>query len=980
MPTVTHRQRQVTFAPFEGSVAQALANGLFYERTMLEYIEALRLPGAYVDIGACVGTHALFFALFCPATRVHAFEPVDEHCRLLRQNLDDNGASDRVEIHRIGLSDRTETTAMNFDGRDYTIDCKPLDDVLDEPISLIKADVEGMEERVLGGARRLLERYRPLIFVEAHSREQLDACMAQLAPFGYRLTGRVFNNSPTYELACADSPTVPGRALPQARSLLKAGWWPQPDTEQLRVELREGVLCGDADIPGEHHLYLVHDGQGVEVPPIETELVATPGAPCFLQVTGTVTPSLNTAIFVTQYGVRGRLKTERFSMHPRAFHQLAIESEARWLRVSFRIMGTGSFRLERIDLHVGDHPDRPVAVDQLLDTLPAGTRVVEDGGDATLPPADAAALVVQFDDAEALLASRMPDRVAGTGWHLVRGCLLLGAARRHALVLTRDPGEGGSAPDLAAHLGALVLRAREDEIGRLAGQVEMLEAQAEHHSHALGTHQHELGVRHGQLSDALEQTRDELARLRVANQQLSRALEESRAQTTAERQRADLAAKQLATTQRRLGSARGAISFRIGRATRLAVRMSRKNPLAVPWRWVQAFRGPDEILTEVTADGAPRAPLLAQVESAERRQIECDVVLAGGGEGAAGPRPHVAGIVGERLACELELSTSYRPLPPDFWRHLLEQASPTYVLVTADGLAAGSAWAGFGTPGGRDGAAELAALVAWCRARSLPVVYWDTIGVPRPRLGVPRGMPFDAFYSVSPRCCREARLEGGAVASLLPPAVELLRYNPDGVSPAVPDHPIYVGGFDLRRDPAELAALEALLRAGAGRGLEILDEHWAIQGGLAGVLQFPGELVPLRRRRPPLEQEIAAVRRAGLVISGNPAAAVDFASWGMLRALALGANVVSTPANPGDVAISAAVSFVEPRWAGDSIARAAAVPRLGEAWRGAFARLGEAYALRERLDAIATRLGVPRVATEPGSDVPEDRAAERTTA
>ena len=49
----------------------------------------------------------------------------------------------------------------------------------------MKLDVEGMEPSVLRGANRVLDRWRPVVFAEAHTVEEKDEIAAILRPYGY---------------------------------------------------------------------------------------------------------------------------------------------------------------------------------------------------------------------------------------------------------------------------------------------------------------------------------------------------------------------------------------------------------------------------------------------------------------------------------------------------------------------------------------------------------------------------------------------------------------------------------------------------------------------------------------------------------------------------------------------------------------------------------------------------------------------------
>jgi FkbM family methyltransferase len=182
-----------------GIIYAALLKGRFYEHAFLDYIRSLQIRGVYVDVGAYIGTHSLFFALMCPSTRVYAFEPRDDIYERLGKNIALNEQGKKIKAHPWGLSDRTGQVSVTLDRKQWVLDCRRLDDIVQGRVDVIKIDVEGMEPRVIDGAARTLARWRPLIFAEAgkpHEYETLVACMAR---HRYRPSGRVFNATPTYE-------------------------------------------------------------------------------------------------------------------------------------------------------------------------------------------------------------------------------------------------------------------------------------------------------------------------------------------------------------------------------------------------------------------------------------------------------------------------------------------------------------------------------------------------------------------------------------------------------------------------------------------------------------------------------------------------------------------------------------------------------------------------------------------------------------
>ena len=452
-----------------------------------------------------------------------------------------------------------------------------------------------------------------------------------------------------------------------------------------------------------------------------------------------------------------------------------------------------------------------------------------------------------------------------------------------------------------------------------------------------------------------QQLRVEHRLLGVEYQRMTRARDEALGQAGAAQDQVQAYQARLAATFLALERSRGSFAFRLGRAT-WAAKSAGVNVFAMPRRWLRGFRGRDEVLEKLRE--RPRLGGGAPLESpAELVGIEKSVLLLGL-EPAAGPGPMIAGVVGSRFAVELAASARFRPLAPHDWRHLLEAELPAYVLVTADGLLPGAAWGDWGTPGGRDGAAMLRELVAWCRGMQLPIVYWDTIGAGQ----VPPGVRFDAVFAVG-----AGRAPGGRpTVEVLLPAVEPLVWNPLEVARVCPRHPIFVGAFDRRGDRVELAATEALLGAAAGRGLEIFDVHRGLQGPLASTVRFPDELQALVRRRPPAEAERSAIKRAGILLCGNPSAGPGVPSWDVLRGLAMGVHVVSTPLTLDDLELTQAIELAgDQASAAEALDRLAARPLLDEVWRRGFDRILAGYSLRDRLDRIAERCGVAAVAEPP---------------
>jgi FkbM family methyltransferase len=203
-----------------GQIHGVLRTGVFYEEQFLRYIRSLGLDGCYLDIGANVGTHTIYFARMCGAEHVHSFEPQPAACERLRKNVALNDVSSRVTVHQIALTDEPCEVALTF-GRQVDISTVPknntsrrtvvvpgkrLDDVISDRVTLIKMDVEGMEPAVLKGAYRLIRSSRPVIFAEAGTADEYAAVYRIMRQLGYRPTGRCFNSTPTYEFVSVSGP------------------------------------------------------------------------------------------------------------------------------------------------------------------------------------------------------------------------------------------------------------------------------------------------------------------------------------------------------------------------------------------------------------------------------------------------------------------------------------------------------------------------------------------------------------------------------------------------------------------------------------------------------------------------------------------------------------------------------------------------------------------------------------------------------
>jgi FkbM family methyltransferase len=186
-----------------GRIGRVLLKGRWYEQEMLDYIRGLGLSGTYLDVGANIGNHSVYFATNTKAERVLSFEPTPRARRLLNKFIELNTLYSKISVVPYACSDTdgeievVESIAQEVPPVKYQ--CKRIDDIVDVPVSLIKMDIEGAEPFALRGAVRILKESKPIMFIEVHDDNHMKEIMGVVGPIGYKATGKVWNPSPTYE-------------------------------------------------------------------------------------------------------------------------------------------------------------------------------------------------------------------------------------------------------------------------------------------------------------------------------------------------------------------------------------------------------------------------------------------------------------------------------------------------------------------------------------------------------------------------------------------------------------------------------------------------------------------------------------------------------------------------------------------------------------------------------------------------------------
>lgn len=161
-------------------------------------------PGmTVVEVGANMGTHSVDIARACAPGAFYAFEPQPRIFQILCANLALNDISNAFAYPE-GCGEAEGEAIVppvdyasegNFGGlslqavgeRGIKVRIRALDSLDLPTCGLLKVDVEGFEPQVLRGARRTVERCRPVIYIENDRSEQQQEVISLVAEMGYRL-------------------------------------------------------------------------------------------------------------------------------------------------------------------------------------------------------------------------------------------------------------------------------------------------------------------------------------------------------------------------------------------------------------------------------------------------------------------------------------------------------------------------------------------------------------------------------------------------------------------------------------------------------------------------------------------------------------------------------------------------------------------------------------------------------------------------
>lgn len=146
---------------------------------VISILRKIEHPIVY-DIGANTGYYGILSATKFGAT-VHSFDPIPEHIYCIKKSAQLNNISEQITTHTIALGNAKNTLQLSIAGSGSSLSKKFIDSSDKQKMSVpvetldslnlpaphfIKIDVEGYEWEVLQGAKKIIEKHRPICFIE----------------------------------------------------------------------------------------------------------------------------------------------------------------------------------------------------------------------------------------------------------------------------------------------------------------------------------------------------------------------------------------------------------------------------------------------------------------------------------------------------------------------------------------------------------------------------------------------------------------------------------------------------------------------------------------------------------------------------------------------------------------------------------------------------------------------------------------------
>ena len=136
-------------------------------------LENIKRGEVFVDVGANIGYYTVLAA--DKGALVWAYEPEDDNFLILTRNIEESCLSG-IKVYKKAVGDKTKKVKLllsktNFgdhriSSKGKEIDMVSLDDAIGKKVDVIKIDVQGWEPGVIEGAKKIIQKYKPMIVME----------------------------------------------------------------------------------------------------------------------------------------------------------------------------------------------------------------------------------------------------------------------------------------------------------------------------------------------------------------------------------------------------------------------------------------------------------------------------------------------------------------------------------------------------------------------------------------------------------------------------------------------------------------------------------------------------------------------------------------------------------------------------------------------------------------------------------------------
>lgn len=187
------------------------------------FLSQLKNNSVVVDVGANIGYYSLLAAR--RVKKVYAIEPDQKCFEILKKNVEENKLKNVVLINK-AASDKREKKYLVRDEKNLgnsrindkngeLINTDTLDNILknEQKIEVIKIDTQGWETQVVAGAKKVLKKDKPTVFLEYTPSEYKNQKMVKFLMSNYKWIWSI-----------NDFAEVPWPIFPGVKILGKAGY------------------------------------------------------------------------------------------------------------------------------------------------------------------------------------------------------------------------------------------------------------------------------------------------------------------------------------------------------------------------------------------------------------------------------------------------------------------------------------------------------------------------------------------------------------------------------------------------------------------------------------------------------------------------------------------------------------------------------------------------------------------------------------